>query len=313
MAGASALRHRSPIAASDLALIIAVVAYFGFTFVPIKLALVEIPPFALATLRFFFAAIPAMFFVKRPTMPWRDIIAYGLAIGGFQFGLLFLGIELGMPAGLSSLVLQVQVFFTIGLAVLVSGDRLTRANIVGGAIAALGIVELALYKLASGMTGTLIGFLLVVAAGFAWAVGNIIGKRAGAHHGADMFSLIVWSSIMPVLPLAVLSYVLEGGPAVVASVLFASWKTWGFVFLLSWGATLFGYGSWASLLHRYPVGLISPFALLIPVSGLICGAYLLGETLAAVQTIGAALVFIGLVINVYGARWFAALRMDSAG
>jgi O-acetylserine/cysteine efflux transporter len=302
------LRHRSPISTRDLALILAVVTYWGFAFVPIKLALAEVPPFALATLRFFFAALPAMFFVKRPTMPWRDIVAYGIAIGGFQFGLLFLGIGMGMPAGLSSLVIQVQVFFTIGLAVLLSGDRVTRANIVGGAIAVLGIVELALYKLAGGMTGTLFGFLLVIASGFAWAVGNIIGKRAGTDHDADMFALVVWSSIMPALPLALVSYAFEGGPAVVASVLHASWKMWGCVFLLSWGATLFGYGSWAALLHRYPVGLISPFALLIPVSGLICGALMLGESLAPLQMIGALLVFAGLVINVYGARWFAALR-----
>jgi O-acetylserine/cysteine efflux transporter len=224
----------------DLVLIIAVVTYWGFTFVPIKIALIEVPPLALATLRFLVAAVPAMFFVKRPTMPWRDIIAYGVAIGGFQFGLLFLGIHMGMPAGLSSLVLQIQVFFTIGLAVVLSGDRLTRANIAGGAIAVLGIVELAVYKLASGMTASLFGFLLVIAAGFAWAVGNIIGKKAGTRYHADMFSLVVWSSIMPTLPLALASYALEGGPAVVASVLHASWTTWGCVLLLSWGATLFG-------------------------------------------------------------------------
>ncbi len=297
------MRPRTQITTPDLVLIIAVVAYWGFAFVPIKIALREIPPFALATLRFFFAAIPAMLLVKRPAMPWRDIVGYGVAIGVFQFGLLFLGIKLGMPVGLSSLVIQVQVFFTIGIAVMMGSDRLTRANIVGGSVAAIGIIWLAVYKLSAGMSGTLIGFVLVVIAGLAWAVGNIIGRNAAAKYNADMFGLVVWSSIMPALPLALMSYLFEGGPVAVASVLHASWPTWGCLFLLSWGATLFGFGSWAALLHRYPVGLISPFALLIPVSGLICGALMLGELLAPLQILGAALVFAGLVINVYGARW----------
>jgi len=302
------LTARSSLTAPDLALIIAVVALFGFAFVPIKIALREVPPFALAAVRFFLAAVPAMFFVKRPTMPWRNIIAYGLAIGVFQYGLLFLGINLGMPVGLTSLVIQVQVFFTMGLAVMLGSDRLTRVNVAGGAIAAAGIVILALYKFVNGMTGTLLGFVLILIAGFSWAVGNMIGKKAADRDHADMFALVVWSSIVPALPLALLSYLFEGGPAVVASVIHASWTTWGCVLILSWGATLFCFGSWAALLHRYPVGLITPFGLLIPVSGLFFGALLLGERLAIVQMLGGVLVMAGLVTNAFGERWFAVLR-----
>ena len=302
------LTARSSLTTPDLALIIAVVALFGFAFVPIKIALKEIPPFALASVRFFLAAVPAMFFVKRPTMPWRNIIAYGLAIGVFQYGLLFLGINLGMPVGLTSLVIQVQVFFTMGLAVMLGSDRLTRVNVAGGAIAAAGIVILALYKIVNGMTGTLLGFVLILIAGFSWAVGNMIGKKAAGRDHADMFSLVVWSSIVPALPLALLSYLFEGGPAVVSSVIHASWLTWGCVLMLSWGATLFCFGSWAALLHRYPVGLITPYGLLIPVSGLFFGALLLGERLALVQLAGVVLVMGGLVMNAFGERWFAVLR-----
>jgi O-acetylserine/cysteine efflux transporter len=61
-------------------------------------------------------------------------------------------------------------------------------------------------------------------------------------------------------------------------------------------------------MHRYPTGLISPFALLIPVSGLVSGALFLGESLAALQIAGALLVFAGLAVNVYGLRmkdWLA--------
>ena len=291
--------HLSP---RDLGLTLIVVAIWGYTFVPIKVALGEVPPFTLAALRFFVAAVPMVFFVRRPSMPWREVVAYGFAIGVCQFGLLFLGLKLGMPAGLSSLVIQMQVFFTIGLAVAFSGDRFHRHNLVGAGIAATGMIVLAAYKIASGLTGTVIGFALVIGAAIAWAAGNIIAKRGAGTHGADMFALTVWSSLVPPLPLAALGFAFEGGPDIFRAVASMSPLAWGCVLVMSYGATLFGFGSWNALLHRYPTALISPFALLIPVSGLASGALFLGESLAPVQFAGVALVFAGLVYNVYGLR-----------
>ena len=227
----------------------------------------------------------------------------------FQFGLLFLGIKLGMPAGLASLVIQLQVFFTIGLAVAFMGDRLHRWNVAGAIVALVGIVVLGAYKFASGLSGTLIGFFIIIGAAFAWAVGNVIAKRA---QGADTFALVVWSSTVPPLPLAGLSYLFEGGSAGWHAVLGASWTTWICVLFLAWAATLFGYAKWNDLLHRYPTTLISPFALLIPVAGLASGAIFLAERLAPVQVAGVVLVFAGLAINVYGARlwsWLSGRNM----
>ena len=205
-----------------------------------------------------------------------------------------------MPAGLSSIVIQVQVFFTIGLAVVFAGDRLQRHNLVGGAVAAAGIAVLAAYKLASGLTGTFVGFALVIGAALAWAAGNLIAKRGAGDHGADMFALTVWSSLVPPLPLAALGFAFEGGTAAAQAVVSMSLVAWGCVLIMSYGATLFGFGSWNALLHRYPTALISPFALLIPVAGIASGALFLGESLAPAQAAGVALVFAGLVVNVYG-------------
>jgi O-acetylserine/cysteine efflux transporter len=291
--------HLSP---RDLLLTLGVVTLFGFSFVPIKIGMREVPPFALVGLRFFFAAFPLVFFVKRPRIPWRLIAGYGIAIGVCQFGLLFLGIKLGMPAGLSSLVIQVQVFFTIGLGVWLLGDRFQHHNAVGAAIAGLGIVLLAAYKIMAGASATFVGFLLVIVAALAWSAGNILAKIAASRYDSDMFGLVVWSSLFPPLPLALLSYAFEGGPAVVHAVMSAGWLTWGCALFMAWGATLFGFASWAGLMHRYPTALISPFALLIPVSGLASGAWLLDESLSAVQYAGALLVLAGLAVNVYGPR-----------
>jgi O-acetylserine/cysteine efflux transporter len=286
----------------DLALILLVVALWGFSFVPIKLGLREMPPFALAAFRFLFAAVPLVFFVRPPRMPVGLIVAYGFAIGVFQFGLLFLGMKLGMPAGLSSLVIQLQVFFTIGLGIAFLGDRLYPQNALGAAIATLGIVVLAYYKISEGATATFTGLLLVIISALAWGIGNVVAKRAAAGHSADMFALVVWSSLVPPLPLALVSYLFEGGISAWHAVRDASLFTWGCVLFLSYVATLFGFATWAKLLHRYPTALVAPFGLLIPVSGLVSGWLLLGESLAPIQALGVALVLAGLIVNIYGGR-----------
>lgn len=278
------------------------VALWGFAFVPIKWALETVPPFALAGLRFFFAALPAVFFVRRPAVSWGALAGYGIAIGVCQFGLLFLGMKLGMPAGLSSLVIQTQVFFTIALGAWWMHDRLNVHNVAGAAVAAAGMVLLAWHRIEAGATATLAGFLLVIASAIGWAIGNIMAKRMMHGRDDEMLGLVVWSSLVPPIPLAVLSYVTEGGQAAVQAVVHMDAFTWGCVLLLSYGATLFGYVTWNRLLHRYPTPLITPFGLLIPVSGLASGALLVGERLAPLQLAGAALVLAGLAWNVRGPR-----------
>jgi O-acetylserine/cysteine efflux transporter len=216
--------------------------------------------------------------------------------------------KLGMPAGLSSLVMQLQVYFTIGLAVAFAGDRMQRWNVFGALIALAGVTLLGLSKIADGASASLVGFLLLIAAAFAWGAGNVIAKRAA---GVDMIALVVWSSLVPPPVLALVSYVAEGGGDAFRAVTSASWTTWAAVLFLAWGATLFGFSVWNRLLHRYPAPLISPFALLIPVSGLASGALFLGERLSLLQFAGAVLVFAGLAVNVYGPALWARLRVAS--
>ena len=292
----------------DLVLVLAVVAVWGFSFVTIRWALEGGPPFAMAALRFFFAAVPAIFFVKRPAVPGPTLVAYGFAIGVFQFGLLFLGIELGMPAGLSSIVIQFQVFFTIGLAAWLLGDRVTRHSIVGGCVAAAGIAVLAAHKLAGGATTTFAGFVVVLAAGLSWAVGNIITKHAAEKAEVDVVGMVVWASLAVPLPLALASFAVEGGADVLVRIGDMPARAWASVLFMGYVTTLFGLAAWNALLHRYPTAVIAPFALLIPVSGLVSGAIFLGESLAPMQFAGAALVLVGLAWNLYAHRareWIA--------
>jgi O-acetylserine/cysteine efflux transporter len=301
-------RVTSRLSLRDLLLVLAVVTIWGFSFVTIRWALDGGPPFAMAALRFFFAAVPAVLFVKRPALPWRTLVAYGFAIGVFQFGLLFLGMQLGMPAGLSSLVIQSQVFFTLALAAWLLHDRVTRHSLIGACIAAAGMAVLAAHELMGGATATLAGFVVVLGAAFSWAVGNVITKRASARGDVDVVGVVVWASLAVPLPLALASYAFEGGVAAFERVAHMPWQAWASVLFMSYCATLFGLAAWNALLHRYPTSVVAPFALLIPVSGLVSGAVFLGEALAPLQLAGAALVLAGLSWNLYGVQardWIA--------
>ena len=126
----------------DGLLALLVVVVWGLNFVVIKLGLHNMPPLMLAGLRFMLVAFPALLFVARPVIPLRLLLGYGLTISFGQFAFLFCAIGLGMPAGLASLVLQAQAFFTIILGAFVFGERLQGKQLAGIALAIFGVLVL---------------------------------------------------------------------------------------------------------------------------------------------------------------------------
>ncbi|KAK47543.1 acetylserine transporter [Caballeronia jiangsuensis] len=279
----------------DLLIASVVIVAWGVNFVVIKLGLHGVPPMLLGALRFAFAAVP-VFFVKRPQIPLRWLFAYSLTISLGQFALLFYGMYVGMPAGLASLVLQAQAFFTLIFASMFLGERIRAANVAGLVIAAAG---LALIGMRGGHAMTLAGFLFTLAAAAMWALGNVVTKRMGK---VDLLSLVVWGSLIPPLPFLALSLIFEGPARIEASLASIPLVSVFAIFYLAFIATIVGYSLWGKLLARYPAGSVAPFSLLVPVIGLASAAVFLGEGLSAAQVVGAALVMAGLVVNVFGAR-----------
>ena len=277
------------------------VAVWGTNFVVIKYALGTLPPLLLATLRFALAFAPAALFVARPAVAWRTLAAYGLLIGAGQFGLLFIALRADITPGLASLVVQIQVFFTIGLAIALAGERVRGFQGVALALAAAGLGLIALNTSAS---TTPLGIALVLLAALSWSAGNLVAKRAGR---VDMLGFMVWSSLFAVPPLALLSWLFEGPHAIAQGLAAAGPGVWAAVLWQALGNTLFGYGAWAWLLARHPVATITPMALLVPVFGIGASALLLGEALPAWKLAAAALVLAGLALNILWprltARW----------
>ena len=287
---------------ADTLLALVVVCIWGVSFVAIKLGLLEMPPFALCAWRFVLASFPLVFFVPKPDVRLPLLIGYGLAIGVVQFGLLFVAIAIGMPAGLSSLVIQAQVFFTIALSVWLAGERLRPAQIAGATLGATGLVIIGWSKVQGGLV---LAFGLVLGAAFAWAIGNSIAKKAG---NVDLLGFIAWSSLAAPLPLLLLSLVLEGRSAILLPLTDPTWMLWGSILVLAYGATVFGFGSWSRLLARHKAADVSPFALLIPVWGMASTAIVFDERLDAKQWTGALLVIAGLALTVFGRMLYKRLR-----
>jgi O-acetylserine/cysteine efflux transporter len=284
---------------SHLILALSVVFIWGTNFVVIRWGLDGLPPFLFATLRFSFSALPWLLFIKRPTVPWHKLAAFGVLLGVGQFALLFLAMRADISPGLASLVIQVQVFFTIGLALVALGERVRGYQMVGLLLAVAGLAVIASHLDA---TLTLKGLALVLSAAFFWACANMVVKTVGR---VDMLGFMVWTSLFAVPPLFALSWWLEGPTLIVTSVLHASAGVWACVLWQAVGNTLFGYGAWNWLLARHPAATVTPMALLVPVFGMGASALSLGEPLPAWKLTAGALVLCGLVVIVVWPRWRA--------
>lgn len=292
----------------DLILALLVVIVWGANFTVIKLGLAGLPPMLLVALRYTFAAVPAIFFVKRPDIGWKYIIAYGMAVGVGQFSCLFYAMNIGMPAGTSSVILQSQVFFTLIFAAVLLKEHLRIFHALGVIISAIGLFFIS-GNIGSGQMSSLpLGalFLTLLAAAF-WGISNIIVRFASKQAAAqgktiDMFGLVVWSSLVPPLPLFIFALILDTPETLLNIVLGLSGQSIFAILYLSFLATLFGFGLWSFLLSKYPAGKVAPLSLLVPITGLITARAVLGEQLMPIQWLGCGIIILGLIISNFGSN-----------
>ncbi|WP_320202304.1 EamA family transporter [Agrobacterium rosae] len=269
---------------------------WGFNFVVIKVGVMNMPPLFLTALRYFFAAVPLIFFLPRPKVPWKHMVVYGMVMGCAQFGLLYTAIKWGLPAGLASLVMQSQAFFTMALAVTLLGEIPLKSHIAGAAVAFGGLAVIGLERL---NITAMVPLLMCVGAALSWAIGNIVNRKVGR---VNAVSFIAWTSLVPVLPLVILSLVLEGPQAIADGLALASPMTVMVVIYMAYGATIVGAGIWSYLLSRYPAGTVAPFSLLVPIVGFLGAYFAFNEEITLFEVIGSSLVVAGLALNVFGRR-----------
>ena len=289
----SSARHNQ-LSASHLLLALAIVAVWGTNFVVIKVSLEAFPPFLFAALRYIFALLPVVFFLPRPKVPWGNLCIYGLATGVGQFGVMYYAIDGQISPGLASLVIQTQVFFTIGFAMIFARESLRLYQAIAVGVAMIGLVIIALHTDAS---TTFLGLGLVVCAGFSWGIANTVSRRAGT---INMLAYVVWASMFSIPPLLLMAFFFEGGwEPLRVSMATAPAGAWAGVLWQAWANTLFGYAAWGWLLSKYPAAVVAPAPLLVPIFGMGASAYFLSEPLPLWKIMAAGLVITGLMVNLF--------------
>ncbi|MCP1199446.1 EamA family transporter [Notoacmeibacter sp. MSK16QG-6] len=283
-------------------LAISVAAIYGFAFVAIRIGVDEIPPLLLTGYRYLFAAVPLIFFVPIPKIAWRWPIAFGLAQGAVMFGLLFMSIAFGLPPGLASVVVQMQVFFTIVFAAIFMKERVLPSQALGAVIALFGIVAIGVGR---ANVAPILPFVLCLASAAAWGVANMIAKIMPK---TEPLPFVAWSSLAAPLPLFAASMLLEGTWFGIADQM-PSLPVSGSIAFLAWPTTVYAFTAWVFLLRAHSAARVTPFALLIPVFGLSGAAIAFGEELQPLSVIGIALIFAGLAVNVFGEITGRRLRM----
>lgn len=281
---------------AHVSLAVLVAAIWGLNFVVIAVGLDDFPPLLLSALRYALASLPLLVLRGSPGVPWRWVIAVGVAIGVVKFSLLFIGMDVGMPAGLASLVLQAQALFTVVLAAVVLRERLVASQVVGLAIAFGGLAVVA-----TGLQGeaTPTGFALVIAAAVAWGVGNLAIKRAAPP---DPLRFMSWMCVVPPLPLLCLSLAFEGPAEIGRALSGVDLGGIGAVLYIAFAATTVGWALWARLMGIYPASMVAPFALLVPIFGLGFAALLLGEPVGAREVVATVLVLGGVLLTLKAPR-----------
>ncbi|MPZ80323.1 MAG: EamA family transporter [Actinophytocola sp.] len=279
-----------------LMLAVGLAVVWGVNFVVIEVGLGHFPPLLFSALRFLVAAVPAIFFLRSPGVPWRWVALVALTLGVLKFGLLFTGMAAGMPAGLSSLVLQTQAVFTAVFAVVLLRERLSRQQ-VAGLVVALGGVGLIAFDL--GATSPIGAFVLILGAAAMWGVSNVAMRRAAPP---DTLRFMVWVSALATLPLFALSAIVEGPQRGWDALRTVTLPAAGAVLYVGIVATVVGFGVWGYLIRSYSASTVAPFSLLVPVFGMAASALLLDERLTPTRLLAAVLIIIGVLAGVVRGR-----------
>ncbi|MCX4026815.1 EamA family transporter [Endozoicomonas sp. SM1973] len=284
-----------------LLIAIAVTCLWGFNFSVIKLGVEAMDPLILAGFRFTFAAIPAVFFIKRPNVKLTVMISYGLLFGVGVWGLMNLAIYTGVSAGMAGLIIEFTVFISVIFGVVFLKEKLSNSRIIGLLFAFVGLGMILTIEDGS---VTLVGIILGLLAAVAWSCISLIIRKAQIK---QMFAFIVWSCLFAPLPLFALAYLVNGQNVFnevqsinglgLFSILFQAFIT-----------TLLGYWVWNRLMTIYPMSVIAPLNLLVPIFGLIGSTLFYDEEVSLNKVLAFSIITLGVMIPM-GVAWYqAALR-----
>ena len=271
----------------DAAAALLVMVLWGLNFVVAKVGLEQLPPIWLVALRFAVVAVILVPFVARPRGQLWAIYRLSLSLGVLHFALMFSALN-HLDAAVAAICIQIQVPFSALLAALFLGDRLGWRRAVGMAVALAGVVIL-MGEPRQGSETWAIG--LILAAALVWSVAALQIKHLSS---VDGLALNGWLALFTAPQLALVSAVLEDGQ--LAATAAADWRAYGSILYQSLIVMILCYGIWYALLRRYPVNMVMPWTLLVPLFGVAAGILLLGEAATWSRLIGGAVTVFGVAM-----------------
>jgi O-acetylserine/cysteine efflux transporter len=265
-------------------------ALWGLNFSIIKIGVQEINPLLLVALRFAFAVFPIILFVRKPNVPNHFLLIYGLTFGTGVWGLVTWSIELGLSAGVASLILETSFILSALAGYFVLKESIKLSMWVGLTLAAIG---LALLAFSTEGSVSFAGVILALLGAFFWAVTGIVVKKANPK---KVFAFSVWGMLWVPLPLIFLTVISQGldpitnlpgqlNDRAVFSVLFQAYPT-----------TLFGYWLWNYLVVKYPLNVVSPLILLVPVFSMLGGFFIHDENITEIEVVSCILISLGVIL-----------------
>jgi drug/metabolite transporter (DMT)-like permease len=278
-------------------------AQTGFALFPIfgKLALVSIPPFALAAIRVITAAV--MLDVVRRLSPEEKVASSDrgrillLALLGVSFNqvLFIFGLSLTTAINTSILISTIPVF-TLGAAVLLRREATTPRAIGGMALAGAGALVLLNAERFEWGSHYFRGDVLILANSFSYSLYLVLSRPILARYRPLTFTSAIFRWGAPPIVLASIPALLRFSPAKVSPI---AWWSLGAVIVF---CTVIPYllNSWA--LARTHASRVAAYVFLQPVIAATLAVVVLGERPGWRTLVAAALIFGGLAVSLRPAR-----------
>lgn len=280
----------------DISITLALMCLWGFNFSAIKLGADQTNPILLTALRFSFALFPAIFFVRRPSVQLRYLLAYGLTFGVGIWGMMVWSINLGVSAGMAGLLMDMSVVSSLLLGYWLLKEKITRNKTLGAALAVIGL--LVCLMLEDGSV-PLAGIPLTLIAAFSWSLMAVIVKKSGTQQA---FAFSVWGMLFAPLPLVLLAYAFHGSQPFIDLPAQLNKEVWFSILFQAYPTTLLGYWVWNRLTIKYPLSTMAPFTLLTPIFGLIGSMIFYGETVSTLKVLAYVLLLGGLAVSQWRPR-----------
>jgi drug/metabolite transporter (DMT)-like permease len=288
------------------------VAFWGPSFLLIKISLQEVGPLAVVLLRSLFAlaVLAGMMVYRRSRLPlkkWWVFVILGIFNTSLPFFLVAWG-EKSVPSGVASIINSSIPLYTILLSSLFLPDeRLTLARIVGLLVGFGGVVVLMSGKLTEGINIYTLGLVACLVGSFFFAAGSVFARRATHDLTPEVIAtgqiLVSCVILIPTAAVVETPFILPNLPL--------TWIAIAWLGLVGSGvANLFYF----DLLHAVGPTRTMLTAYILPLVAVVLGIIFLGEPLDWHLAAGGVLILIGVaVVNIHQRRKPSAITSEGGG